>query len=404
MSLRKDLKEGYSPMLFLASLGAGGAVITFFMYLLFMIPHKGAPIPRFEHIMAVLANGPVWQQALTVLALAGIVFFAFLHFRLLVWNITEYSKFKKTGGYQALRSGNAEVQLMAIPLTYGMSVNVAFILGALFVPGLWNVVEYLFPLALVAFGAIGIYAIKIFTEFFSRVLTKGGFDCEKNNSLAQMLAAFAFAMVGVGFSASGAMSHNTLTSAIGLGLSAGFVSLALLLMTIKIVLGFRAMFEHGVNKEASVSLWIVIPILTTIGIALYRISMGLHHNFDVPNSAAGHYLMFAVIVFIQMFFGLIGHHVMKRIGYYETFISGSGKSPVAYAAICPGIAAVVMANFLVNFGLVNAGIVPKFSIGYFALYLPIVYLQLKTIAVMFKLNRKLLKADATQAEAQPKAA
>ena len=36
-----------------------------------------------------------------------------------------------------------------------MSVNALFILGLIFVPGLWNIVEYLFPLAMLAFAAIG---------------------------------------------------------------------------------------------------------------------------------------------------------------------------------------------------------------------------------------------------------
>ena len=41
-----------------------------------------------------------------------------------------------------------ESQLMALPLALAMSVNVAFVAGAVFVPGLWGVREMLFPLAL----------------------------------------------------------------------------------------------------------------------------------------------------------------------------------------------------------------------------------------------------------------
>ena len=32
-----------------------------------------------------------------------------------------------------------------MPLALAMSVNVGFIIGLTFVPGLWNIVEYLFP-------------------------------------------------------------------------------------------------------------------------------------------------------------------------------------------------------------------------------------------------------------------
>ncbi len=129
-----------------------------------------------------------------------------------------------------------------------------FILGALFVPGLWNVVEYLFPFALLVFLGIGIYAVRIFLAFISRVIAFGQFNCEKNNSLSQMLSIFAFSMAAVGFSASGAMSHNQLTSGLGIILATAFISFTLVLGTIKIVLGFRSMFENGVNRESAISL------------------------------------------------------------------------------------------------------------------------------------------------------
>ncbi len=397
MAYKRNLGESYSPLYFLASLGSGGMAVAFFMYLYFLIPHKGTPIPRFENLAASLAHGPHWQHVLIIFSVIGIVVFAWLHYRLLAWNISEYLKFKRTKAFETLRKSPSEVQLMTLPLTYAMAVNVAFILGALFVPGLWSIVEYLFPFAIAAFGAIGVYGIRIFIEFFARVLHEGGFDSEKNNSLSQMLAVFAFSMIAVGLSAGGAMSHNKVTSAIGLGLAAAFVAISLLLMMIKIVVGFKAMFEHGVNREASVSLWIVIPILTVLGITLFRISMGLHHNFGVHNHPANHAMMFAVIFSLQLFFGLLGHEVMKRIGYYEAFIHGDEKSPVAYAAICPGVATFVMGTFFINFGLVRPGVISKFSVIYFLLYLPIIYLQFKTILVLFRLNRKMLKETGEKA-------
>jgi hypothetical protein len=57
------------------------------------------------------------------------------------------------------------ITLMAIPLTFAMTINVCFVLGALFVPGLWDIVEYLFPFALIGFATVGYYAIKIFMVY-----------------------------------------------------------------------------------------------------------------------------------------------------------------------------------------------------------------------------------------------
>lgn len=204
--------------------------------------------------------------------------FALLHIRMLVWNIREFAQYKKTNSYVSLCQSNAEVQLMAITLTFAMTINVGFALGAVFVPNLWSVVEYLFPAAILAFAVTGFYALKILMNFMSRALSTGSFDCAHNNSLSQLLAVFALTMVGVGFSASAAMSHVTLTSGIAMMLAVMF-SFAAVLGLIVLVLGFRGMLQQGIDREASVTLWIIIPIITFAGIAIYRLMMGMHHNF-----------------------------------------------------------------------------------------------------------------------------
>jgi hypothetical protein len=390
IKLKKDLKENYSPLYFLSALGAGGFVITFFMYLVFMTPHKGFPIPNFETLSLFIANSGTLPSVLTILVMAIIAFFLLFHFYILFWNIKEYLLFKKTQGYAKLRTSNAEVQLMAIPLTFGMTISVLFTAGALFVPGLWSVVEYLFPLALVAFVIIGYYAVRIFTEYSARVLTQGSFDTTKNNNLSQMLGVFAFTMVAVGFSASAAMSHNIITSGIGMIFAILFTSIAVIFAVIKIVTGFYAMLEHGADKEASVSLWIMIPIMTLIGITVYRLSMAMHHNFGAEVVAVSHMVWFTFVVSVQIAFGVLGYAVMKKIGYFESFLSGDEKSPSSYALVCPGVAGVVMSFFFIHKGLVSLGLVSQFSAVYLLLLLPIVVLQFKTILVYFKLNKKLI--------------
>ena len=393
MKYRSNLGDTYSPLYFLAALGSGGLAVSFFMYLMFMVPHKGHPMPTFEDLIDVFSADSLLMSGLVVFAAVGVLYFSFMHFRLLVWNIKEYLLFKKTESFVKLKASNDEVQLMAIPLTYAMFVNVVFILGALFVPSLWSVVENLFPLALLAFLLIGAYAIHIFITFFARVIAFGHFDCAKNNSLSQMLSIFAFSMVAVGLSAPGAMSHSTFISGVGLIFSIGFASVAILLSIIKIVLGFQAMFAHGINREAAVSLWIMIPILTILGIVHYRISMGLQHNFGMPVHPWNHVIVFTIIVMLQLFFALLGFKVMKLIGYCKEFISGDSKSVTAYAAICPGVAFFVMGNFLIHRGLISANLLTQFSLSYWILCLILIIVQIKTIQVLFRLNDKMLKAS-----------
>lgn len=378
--------KGYSPLFFLASVGSGGLAISFFMYLLFMVPHEGTPIPTHDHLWAAFNGSSLFLSILIVIAVTGIAIFYLQNFALLFWNIKQYVGFRDTQAYQTLRNSNAEVQLMAIPLALAMTVNVSFVAGAVFVPGLWAQVEQLFPLALMAFVLIAAYALKIFFDYFGRLLADGSFNMDGNNSLAQMLSVFAFAMIAVGFSASGAMSQNEAVSIIGILLATAFISIALLLLILKFFLGFHAMLGKGINREAAVSLWIMIPILTILGIAFYRITMGLYFNFEGDKDSISNLLLFTTIISLQIFFGLMGLAVMKRINYYDEFINGKGKSAVAFAAVCPGVALFVMSNFLINKGLVASGLVEQFSPVYFSLYIPLIWLQLKTILVFWRLT------------------
>lgn len=392
-NLRHKLGDAYSPLYFLSALGAGGAVITFFMYLMFMTPHKATPIPTWESLQAVLQGENLMLQILTVIALLGIVLFSLLHLRLLAWNVREYRHFSQTATYQKLRQTNEEVQLMAIPLTFAMTINVGFILGGLFVPGLWAVVEYLFPLAILAFAITGWYSVRIFIGFMSRVLVTGHFDCSRNNNLSQMLAIFAFGMVGVGFSAAAAMSKVPLTSGIGFVLSLMFISTAGILAATKLVLGFRSMLEHGIDRESSVSLWIIIPIITVSGIALYRLLMTMHHNFGLHVEPIQSLGLLTVLLSIQVLFALLGYAVMRKLGYFDAYVYGKEKSVGSFALICPGVAGYVMGFFFIHVGLVGTGLLEKNSLAYFFLLVPLVVLQIQTLWGLFHLNRKLLKRE-----------
>ena len=280
MSYRKNLKDSYSPLLFLASLGAGGAMVSMYMFLMFMVPHKGRPLAIFDDWMAAFNGGHIAYKVMIPIVLAGIIVFAYVHVRTLIWNIVEFRKFKASAAYDGFVKSNNGIQLMAIPLTLAMTMNGGFIAGAVFVPGLWSLSEYLLPAALVGFGIIGYFALKIFSNFMVNALVHGHFDCEKNNSLAQMLSVFSLAMVGVGFSAAAAMSHVKVTSAIGYIGASFFFAAVIIFGSIKLVLGFRSMMNHGVNQETTPTLWIVIPILTVLGIGLFRMTKGLEHNFN----------------------------------------------------------------------------------------------------------------------------
>jgi hypothetical protein len=387
--ITNNIKKNYSPLYFLSSLGAGGLAITFFMYLLFMTNHI-TPIPTFNSLFVIFIGGNIYLQILIILSASLIAVFALLHFILLIANIKAYNHFKSNTNYQKLKTTNAEVQLMVVPLTLAMSVNVSFVLGAVFVPNLWSIVEYLFPIAMLSFGIIGFFALKTFLEYATRVFTTGGFDHNQNNNLSQMLAVFAFAMIAVGFSASAAMSHNQITSLVAMIFAVFFLTIVIIFALIKLILGMYHMVAQGVDKTTSVSLWIFIPIATLVGITMYRLDKAMIHNFGGVFDKTHDLIFFTITISVQLIFGVLGYFVMKKNGYFADFIDGNEKNAGSYALICPGVALTVLGFFFVHKVLVLSGIVVMFSVGYFVILLPIIYLQFITIKTLFKLNNKLL--------------
>ncbi|MFO7817795.1 MAG: TsoY family (seleno)protein [Thermodesulfobacteriota bacterium] len=383
--------DTYSPLYFLTSLGTGGLVITFFMWLMHWTKHPGHPVPVFEDITASFVAGGSAGRSMIILALAGIGLYAFLNLKYLVWNLVQFKRFQRTPAYEKMASSNAETQVLAMPLAMAMSVNVFFILGMVFVPGLWSVVEYLFPVAILVFLAIGVVAFRMLGKFMGRVMTAGGFSCASNNSFAQALPAFALAMIGVGLAAPAGLSASPLVAGTGLVLSTFFLVAAVLIAAIALVLGLRSLAENGANIETAPTLSVFIPVLTIVSILSLRQNHGLDAHFALASGGAERLMMLSQYLSAQILFALLTGLVLRRLGYFSRFITGREASPVSYALVCPGVALVVMIHFWLNRGLVDSGMIDKFSLGYWTITALALAIQFATAWLVFVLNRKHFK-------------
>lgn len=381
--------DTYVPLYFLASVGSGGLVVTFFMYLMFWVPHKGRVVPVFEDILTAFQTGGAPLQFAIAIALIGIAVFTFLNIATLIWNLSSYAAFKQTERFDAMTKSNAESTLLAHPLAMAMSVNALFIVGLVFVPGLWSIVEYLFPLAMIAFAAIGYIALRRIGWFLGRVLSEGGiFDVTAHNSFAQLLPAFALAMVGVGFSAPAAMSTSPAVVGIALVASTLFGVASMIYAALALVTAFSSMLHYGTAKEAGPTLMIIIPLTTILGILFMRQNHGLHTTFDVHGSDGETMIFLARLVSLQFVFLGLGLTVLKAQGYFKDFVFGSKTSPGSYALVCPGVALSVLVQFLVNKGLVASGMIDKFSLAYWAFTAVALASQMAMVWLLFRLNRQ----------------
>lgn len=381
--------DTWSPLFFLASLGAGGLSVTFFMFLMFWVPHPSQPVPVFEDILAAFNNGSMSMQFAIAVAVTGIAGLAFLNIKLLFWNLARLAEFRKTEAYTALVNSNGETQLLAMPLALAMTVNACFILGLVFVPGLWSIVEYLFPMAMIAFAVIAYIAFNRICHFLGRVLSEGGvFDVTANNSFAQLLPAFALSMTAVGMSAPAAMSLVPATVGVSLVLSIMLGTIAGLYALVAAIVAFNSMLHHGTAKESAPTLMIVVPILTVLGIMTMRQEHGLHTTFDAHGGMADTLLLTTTILAIQAVFLALGLLVLRRQKYADAYLRGDGNSAGSYALICPGVALSVMLHFWINKGVVGSGLIAKFGVAYWSLTSLAIAAQISMIVLLFILNRR----------------
>ncbi len=381
--------DTWSPLYFLASLGAGGLAVTFFMFLMFWIPHPDQPVPVFEDVLSTFLGGSLLLKAAIVIAVIGIAGFTFLNIKMLIWNLVHFAEFRESDAFTKLTNSNGETQLLAMPLALAMSVNAGFILGLVFVPRLWSVVEYLFPLAMIAFALIAFLAFRQIGSFLGRVLSEGGvFDVTANNSFAQLLPAFALSMIAVGMAAPAAMSTVPLTVGVSMILSIMLGTIAALYASVAAILAFNSMLHHGTAKESAPTLMVVVPILTVLGIMTMRQEHGLHTTFDVHGGVADNLLLTTTILAIQTVFVALGFLVLRRQKYADTYLRGQSNSAGAYALVCPGVALSVMLHFWINKGLVGADLLAKFGVAYWSLTSVSIASQIAMIVLIIILNHR----------------
>jgi hypothetical protein len=385
----------YSPLYFLAALGAGGLSVSFFLMLMFWIPHPGQPIPVFEDWVLAFQNGSLGTQIAIIVALTGVAFFVLTHVRLLVINYRLLGEFKKTSDYQEFARSPLQTQEMAAPLATAMTVNAGFIVGALFVPNLWSVVEYLFPLAMIAFLAIGVWSIRLYARLYSHAMS-GHINIGGTPSFAQVLPAFTFAMVSVGLAAPAAMSHTPWVVGVSLVFSTFFAVAAIIIAVLKTAMALSHMLTQGVDEAALPTLWIWVPILTVLSITLMRQDHGVSHTLAL--GTADQWLTpLLIVVSAQVFVLLLGTFAMHNHQYLQKVWRGEVKGAPVFALICPGVALSVSLHFLINKGFVAAGLVSQFGIAYGILNLLPLTVMIVTIIVFMRLARNFAQERASLA-------
>lgn len=379
----------------LAALGAAGMTASFFFAINFMTEHPGNVFIDFDTLMANYIGKTDTLSLFIQFYIVAAIASAGLHFALLKRWFKGYVAFKKTDEYQALVNSNREVQLMAIPLTLTMTMNVFFILGALFIPGLFDTVtimgmsmqliDPLYVMSGLYFSVIFVMALKIFSRYFLRLID-GELDFIQNANLSQLLAIFSFGMIGVGFGAMG-FSQIPEVAFIGTSLSYTVLGLTVMLAILKFILGFKSMFEHGIQAKATVTLLIPVTVIAMLIVGAFRADIGTMHALGLDRNTTYHLILFTIGVGVSLLVGAFALAAMQKKGFFKD-LNENKTDAGALSLVCPGFALEVQLVLWLSAGLVHSEIVTHGSAVYFALWVPMLALQWITIYFYFKLLKQ----------------
>jgi len=345
----KRTSVAFSPLHGLASLGAGGLAVSFFVWLMFLTPHPNSPVPTFESLA--LARSVAEQTGWITFVSTMIAVLALAHYGLLAWWLVQGARLTDDQRH-VLLGGEAHIFKMITPLVLAMSVNAGFAIALVFIPGLWGLKEYLFPLALLAFAILFVLASKRW--FAQQVLSRSQQLSYRGKGLIELLAAFAFAMITVGFSASAAMSDTTWIHTSGTILAITGAAMALWAGVHVLRQRMASLRHHPVAAAATGSLLMGVPILTVLGIAGYRLMMASQHHFGMVLAQGFISATLALIFMAQVLIFVMATPTLLRRGGWRTLVAEQPQG-ASFSLICPGVGLFVLGMFLVSNGLIPLG-------------------------------------------------
>ncbi|MGM0629420.1 MAG: TsoY family (seleno)protein, partial [Patescibacteria group bacterium] len=301
--LKQKETKSFSPLIFLASLGAGGIAIMPFVLMQYTV----------EHGKGLIVRSQLWSENLTIfsnlyftLLEVVMVIFTLLHFGLTLYFGVKLVKWLKTKEFkEMLYDPLRNTALLAPLISLLMSMNVMIGPIRYFLPVLSQNFQSLFLPAMIVWSIFFLFVI--FTEVQLLAISfRNGFDVSKIN-FGWLLHPFLLGMltvVGTGIAAMSESSQIANTAAF-MSLISG--SMGLFLLLVKMVTLFKSHFEApGLpNKQFLPSFLIVVPNITLFAISTFRLGhfLSSHHGIQLD---AYYYLVIGIAFAFEIWYLLFG--------------------------------------------------------------------------------------------------
>lgn len=331
----------FTPLVFLASLGAGGISIIPFAFFNYSVPHAKGLIK-----IADIAYSDM-STFMTVIfrSLEGtMILFTFIHIILSIIFFVQLIKWLKDKATykEFINNPLSNSAILAPFISIAMTMNVFIGPVRYFIPEFAaNLQTFMFP-ALLVWSAIWISLLMMEIKLL-KISFSTDFDISKIH-FGWLLHPFALGMVTVTGTGIAALAADS-----GVAGTAAFMSLitgtmGLFLLMVKLVTLFKSHFASSglPEKQFLPSLLIVVPNITLYAISIFRFGHYLekHHGFEMGS----YFLITTTVLFaFEVWYMLFGLSLLKDY-FSKHFFKEFHVSQ--WGLICPLVAFAVLGSFV----------------------------------------------------------
>jgi hypothetical protein len=332
--------SNFTPLVFLASLGAGGIAIMPFVLMQYTVEHGKGLITRMQ----------LWSDGLTGLTAlyyyfleAVMIGFVAIHLILTVYFLTKLFRWLKTQEFKdMLHNPLKNAALLAPLISILMTMNLFIGPIRYFLPTLSENFQSLFLPAMIFWSALFVFVLYTEIKLLGISFAKG-FDINKIN-FGWLLHPFLLGMLTVVGTGIAAMSQSSAIADSAAFMSLVSGSMGLFLLAVKMIVIFKSHFAASElpEKQFLPSFLIVVPNITLFAISAFRFGHYLesHQGFEL---GAYFYLVMGVAFAFEVWYLLFGLSLLRdyfRKNHFRDFYV------TQWGFICPMVAFVVLGGFV----------------------------------------------------------
>ncbi len=365
------IKEKFNPLLFLSSLGAGGLAVSGFI----LIQYGG-----FFHGKGLAVFADIEQTPMVLILETIMIIFSLIHVYLTIAFFIGQAAWKKTNAAKEFENNPlVNSGLMAPYVSVFMSMNVIIAVVRYFSEWMSNNFQAIMLPAFIFFVLLWVLAVyKVLTLL--KIAFIKSFDVEKIH-FGWLLQPFALAMATVTGSGFAALAENKTIGGFAAFLTLISLTMVIFLTSVKIF----SIFKKHLSRDAILenhfmpTYLIVVPIITLIGIAIFRLGHYAQHVFHAPILFVIAKILMIMLYAFEVWYFVFGLMMLKN--YWKDYLVG--KFHVSqWGLICPFVALGALSGFIYKAFFQNAiflGIIFILILGTSVFYLFLLKRQFKCL-------------------------